>query len=633
MKREILQEIKRINEIMGVKSSAKILLEQPQVIADLIDKGRAIWKNISKSPDSYTNTTRYTIGDVNIPNDTYLRLKAFINNPYSTISNLTNSDAFNLGRILSQDVPAVEALYQRQFKKVMSDKKISEEDLLKEILKEARDKHNGDLAAALRSIFAEKKTVNGVNVMDVTPSSELMAGMLYNKMLNRIQSVSSKTFTKEIFPNEGAIKNFIKNNEPAIMKAYREIWLSWLNPKRDKSWYDNKIKEIEARLQAKLGQQLGTGSPDPQAANREMRELFNYIAARKLSAQDKTDDLIKLYITDNPKIPQNLKDELETFGYVQEIKKRLAKDIVKTTENQFVEAVTRNIESTPIAGGILRPIALKAKLKGGYDMANAWLGDFVQATKRFFWQATWSSPFAPSEALARSIALGRTATMVERVILYVIVSNGFIPLIYQTFEALLTNTEIQRLKTMINAVRLACEKGVLVPCPEEDIKQLENYTREQFRQGMKEKMPYKHLLQGIKDGDLLGILGSATWWDEIYTVGEEVFANYIFGDQTMLETFKKQLVDSQENIHNSLRALGVDPNDEQQVQALMEALNKTYKNDLESFNKSLRDASLAISDGDTQDLGGGLYSYDGNTFKFKVTKPQTGEGYFELQPE
>jgi len=632
MKREILQEIKRINEIMGVKSSAKILLEQPQLIADLIDKGRAIWKNISKSPDSYTNTTRYTIGDVNIPNDTYLRLKAFINNPYSTISNLTNSDAFNLGRILSQDVPAVEALYQSQFKKVMLDKKISEEDLLKLIFKEARDKHNGDLAGALRSIFAEKKTVNGVDVLDVTPSSELMAGMLYNKMLNRIQSVSSKTFTKEIFPNEGAIKNFIKNNEPAIMKAYREIWLSWLNPKRDKAWYDNKIKEIEARLQAKLGQQLGTGSPDPQAANREMRELFNYIAARKLSAQDKTDDLIKLYITDNPKIPQNLKDELETFGYVQEIKKRLAKDIVKTTENQFVEAVTRNLESIPIIGAVLRGIGKKMNDKS-YEFFNSFLEEFKKATKRFFWQATWSSPFAPSEALARSIALGRTATMVERVILYVIVSNGFIPLIYQTFEALLTNTEIQRLKAMITAVKLACEKGVLVPCPEEDIKQLENYTREQFRQGMKEKMPYKHLLQGIKDRDLLGILGSATWWDEIYNVGEEVFVNYIFGDQTMLETFKKQLVDSQENIHNSLRALGVDPNDEQQVQALMEALNKTYKNDLESFNKSLRDASLAISDGDTQDLGDGKYSYNGETYKFKVTKPQTGEGIFEMEPE
>jgi hypothetical protein len=632
MKREILQEIKRINEIMGVKSSAKILLEQPGVIADLIDKGRAIWKNISKSPDSYTNATKYTIGDINIPSQTYLRLKAFINNPYSTISNLTNSDAFSLGRILSQDVPAVETLYQSQFKKVMLDKKISEEDLLKLIFKEARDKHNGDLAGALRSIFAEKKTVNGVDVLDVTPSSELMAGMLYNKMLNRIQSVSTNTFTKEIVPAEGTIKNFVKNIEPAIIKAYREIYSSWFNFGKDKEWYTNKIKEIEARAQAKLGQRLGSGAVDPQAVNREIRELFNFIVARKLSAQDKTNDLIKLYITDNPKIPQDVKDELETFGYVKAIKERLGKDIVNTATAQFNEAVQRNIESIPIMGGVLRGIAKKANDKS-YDFGNSLLEEFKKATKRFFWQATWSSPFTPAEALARSIALGRTATISERVLLYILMSNIFIPMVYQGIEGLLTNTEIQRLKEIVDAVKLACEKGVLVPCPEEDIKQLENYTREQFRQGMKEKMPYNHLLQSIKDRDLLGILGSVTWWDEIYTFGEEVIANYLFGDQTMLETFKKDLVKSSENINNHLRALGVNPDDEKQVQALMDSLNKTYKNNLESFNNSLRDASLSISDGDTKDLGDGKYSFDGETYKFKVTKPQTGEGIFEMLPE
>ena len=360
--------------------------------------------------------------------------------------------------------------------------------------------------------------------------------------------------------------------------------------------------------------------------------MFNFIVARKLSAQDKTNDLIKLYITDNPKIPQDVKDELETFGYVKAIKERLGKDIVNTTTAQFNEAVQRNIESIPIMGGVLRSIAKKANDKS-YDMGNSLLEEFKKATKRFFWQATWSSPFTPSEALARSIALGRTATISERVLLYIIMSNIFIPIFNQTIEGMLTNTEIQRLKEIVDAVKLACEKGVLVPCPEEDIKQLENYTREQFRQGMKEKMPYKHLLQGIKDGDLLGILGSVTWWDEIYTFGEEVIANYLFGDQTMLETFKKDLVKSSENINNHLRALGVDPDDEKQVQALMDSLNKTYKNNLESFNNSLRDASLSISDGDTQDLGDGKYSYDGDTFKFKVTKPQTGEGIFEMLPE
>ena len=627
--KKILSEIKRIQEIMGVEVRKDILLEQPSLWKELIDGGKKIWKSLSKERvGSYTNPTGYRVGNIDIAPDTFSRIRNFLENPYSTINNLIMSDAFVLGRILSQEIPNVESLYQSQFRRAMLETGASEEELLQSIADEAVNNYQGDLRLALRNIFANESG-------QIDQSSELLSGMLLNKIRNRISSLQDETFKTEIVDIEGAVKNWLKNNEPAILKALREIYLNWFNifKNKDKNWIDNKLTEIESRLQEKLSRKMSSGTPDPQAGYREIRELFNFIVARRRSGQDEVGDLLKLHIDDNPRIPQKLKDELNSFGYVDAIRKRLNKDIVNTTSNLFAESVKRSIESIPILGGILRPIALKAKLKDKYNLADSFMGDFAEATKRFLLSATYRSPFTPTEILARSIAIGRAATIGEKVFLYITFHNYIIPFLYQTLEGLFTNTEIQRLKLIIETVQSACDAGVLVPCPDEDIKKLQNYTKEQFKQGMRDKMPFLDTVRSIKDGDLLALLGSMTWLDEIGEFFGNAWDNLVFGDQTVFLQYMDQLKTANESIEKSLRAMGVDPKDEQQIQKLKESLNKTYKNSLQDFENSFRDAGLSVSPGECQDLGGGKYSYGNNNFIFKVTKPATGEGYFEIEPE
>jgi len=625
MKKQILQEINRIHEIMGLESEKNLLLEQPKFWDDLIKGAREFWDKLSKSPNSYNNPTLYKVGNVEIPPNIYTKLKKFLAEPYSMLSELTEIESYWLGKILSQDVNKVEQLYQSQIRKTMSKTKASEEELLESIYKKARTDYSGDLRLALSHIFSDEQG-------QINNASELLSGILFSKIKNRIYSLG-EDFKIEVFPIESVVKNWIKNNEPAIMKAFREIYFSWVTSfkKKDKDFFSNKIREIESKMQEKLSRVTDEGNPDPQAVNREVRELFNFIVSKKLSGQDNVAALIKLNIDDNPKIPQEVKDELNNMGYVKEIKKRLNKDIVNTTANQFLEAIQANLESFPLAGALLRPIALKIKDRK-YQFWNEWLADYGSGLMRFINQAAYKSPFSLDEALARSIGLGRTATFVEKVLAYYLVSNKIIPWLLQSAEGLYTNSEIQRLRLIVQTVKEACETGVLNPCPVDELEKLQSYTKEQFDKGMREKMPWLKLVKSIGHGDFFGILKSMTWIDDIYSFLNKIYETSIFGDQKIVDIYMEEIKNANLKIEQKLKEMGVDPNDEAQIEKFRKLLNKTYPNTLEGFQNSFIDAGVSVNTGDCVPLGNGKYTFGGNTFIFKQ-KNADGTGVFEMQPE
>lgn len=610
---------------MGLELKKEILAEQDGLAKYLIDQGKKIFKTIKASGRPFSNPTKAVINDFfEIPYPTYKKILSVLKNEYSDLTMLSRIESFTLGRIVAQDTPTVETLYQKQFRKAMTELGVSEKELLEKIQQDSIDNFGGDLKKTLLSIF---KNEGG----QIDQSSEMLTGILYDKVSSRLKALSGK-FKPEIFPVEGTFKNWIKNMEPSIMKAFREIQGTWINPKKDKEWIDDKLKEIESKIQEKTSRTIGMGSPDPQTAVREMRELLNFLMARRLSAGDDAKELIKLHIDDNPRIPKNLKDELKKFGYYDEILKRLDADVTRVTAKQMWESLVKNTQALPIIGGPLKSI-IKSWFIKDYKLFQNLGKDFAEGMGRFFLTVIYRSPYTPSEIIARSIALGRTATIVEKILAYIFWHNTVIPLALQLVEGAVTNTEIQRLKFIVETVREACLSGVLEPCPTEDLDQLENYTREQFWKGFKEKMPIGDAFEAIKDPNLKNILSSFTGIDEFYNFGANVVTNFIFGDQTIFQTYMSQLTEANKSIENSLRSLGVDPKNKEDIMKLKGLLNKRYKNTLTEFVTSFRDTGMKINDQECEDLGGGKYSYDGSTYTFKVTNPTTGEGVFKMDVE
>lgn len=621
MKENLIVEVKRIHEIMGVKDSKKLLMEGP-IIEELIKKTAKLVKDLGVTPHNPRTAPEvpagYTrVGKNLVDSGTWIQIERVLSGQ-RLLTSLSDNAAFSLGRILAQDPDIVDSLYKEQMRRFMQTTKRDEATALRLIYNELPNNQN-DLRRTMTRIFNDPNDPN-------TQAANMLSGILYSKIEKRLVELSGTNFKIQVFAPEGPIKNIIKNLEPPITMAFRNIFGPWITNK-NLDWFNDRLSQIADRIEEKLNRRTSEGNLDPEEVIREVREMFNTIVARRLNSVKETDTLLDTYIWKNPNIPDKVKEELKTFGYVNEITEKLKGDISLTFNKQFLEWLKRSAQSIPLVGQILTPVAKKAVYGKKYDFANEWLTDMVKTLKRTGNQIAYSSPFTFNEILARSAKNGKFATIIEKIIAYLGVHNFLVPAALQELQALYTNTEINNLKKQIKTFKDACEAGLLIGDDCSQIDEIENYTMSQWWDGFFQKVPVLKLFGGDFEGtDLLFF----TYLDEVYKLIKNARNNLILGDQDLLQQYRKELTAIDEKYKKQIKKWGVNPDNAEQIEELKQRMNIKYPNSPDGFKKSVLDAG---GDPNLISTEGEIYKWDNKTYKFIMKDPSTGQGIFEMEEE
>jgi hypothetical protein len=152
MEKKVLLEITRINELIGTKIT-KTLINEDNIIASIAKKGLNFFKkNIQKQKTGFN----WTVGNIEIGNLAKNKLVQFLEGkiPFDSLS---TTDAYYLGRILSQDANIINILYKDIMNNVLRElsaggESVSEKEFLETIVDDV--KINGiSIKQKLQQIF------------------------------------------------------------------------------------------------------------------------------------------------------------------------------------------------------------------------------------------------------------------------------------------------------------------------------------------------------------------------------------------------------------------------------------------------------------------------------------------------
>jgi hypothetical protein len=611
MEKQYITEIERILEIMGVEPS-KNLITEANIFQKVLGWGEKILTNAKRIPGA--SLDELEINGMKVRRFMHEKLLKVLREQIP-FSELTGVEAYSLGRLLSTSKDEAEKIYKEQIRKALKDLKMSEQELITN-LKNQINQNGGDVRNTLKTIFQDPN-----NPTD--NSGEFLSGLMGTKIQQRIDDLNSGNFKNEIFRPEDKWKVLLKNLESSYVKALREIFIKYYKKSQDEL-EDEIVRRLDL-IEEKLTRVSPEGKTRPQNVGADMRELFNIIAAWKKSAGDEIEPLLNLHIFDNPKIPARVKETLKKSGYVEEFMKHMNEEIYQSAFSVVKNTIKSYAKTIPFLNG-----AIKGFEKEGYKYLENLAKDSVESVGRIISYITYKSPQFPSEILSNSIRAGRNATLVEKVMGYLFLDNVAIPWSIATIEGWLKNSNINKFNDTIKIIQELCAAGQLDNCPsEEEMKQLENYTREQFTEEWMEHAPLYKLFFGQngerKGSDFLFM----TYLDETYNFIKNWRDSALYEKGDFLEKQLEKLKGYQGEIDTWLKQRGIDPEDKGRLEQMRSVMNKQYKPDETSFKQYLidqggYDSTLINSQKNLKQ--GDLYNYDGDNYQFE-------KGTFTLVPE
>jgi hypothetical protein len=171
--------------------------------------------------------------------------------------------------------------------------------------------------------------------------------------------------------------------------------------------------------------------------------------------------------------------------------------------------------------------------------------------------------------------------------MHLAVHNFVIPFIIQTIEGFRENKEIIEIRELITQILELCGDEVLgLNCPEEDIKELKNYTKNQFWQGFYDKVP---LLKPFRDGFEVSDLAGFTYVDEGLQFLGEAFEEEVFGDQQTVENILDKTKALREKYRQMLKSKGIDIENIEAYKKAKEVMDRNYDNSPEGFKAYIKD--------------------------------------------
>lgn len=621
MKENLLNEVQRIQEIMGVKSDSTLITEARNPFEEIITNAVNFFRK--ETPTTIRlNDPIIPVGPlVRVPRTTYEKLTSFLRT--KDWSSLTDNEAAYLGQILSQDIDYVDKLYQEEFRKVMTKLGLSETDIVRKISNDLPPNPSpADIQNYMANLFR-----NPADPTSVKPSFTL-SGILGSKIKNKVNElVTNGKINEEIASAEGFAKRVGKNLIPPVMLAFKQIIGGGFFKSQQK--LEKQLDDIFKRIDAKLAE--GGGKTSITKINREVREIFNTIVAMKKSADFGIKELYNFHIVNNPKIPQYVKEELEKEKYVEKIIKYANEDLANSTMPIILQKAQNYVEAIPILGGVLRGLAKKALGKGEYKFLDNLAAEQLVSLKRFGNMFLWNNPQGFEDVIVNFSRTGKWATLGEKVAFYVVVHNFLIPFILQTIEGWSENTEIQEVRTQIQDLLALCEDKVLeLDCPEEEIQQLRNYSKDQFRKGLYNKIPVlKPFREGFQTSDLLAF----TYVDEGINFLVDAWDEELFGDQQTVENLITRTQELREKYREKLAQKGIDINNLGSYKQFRELQNKTYDNSENGFKAYVKDNTGEDTTGLNTKLPNGNHMFFDDEYEWVKESKLSNKGKWRIKQQ
>ena len=576
MSNNLLTEVQRIKEIMGVKSDLSLITEARNPFEEIISSAVNFFKK--EIPVGIRTTDPYIpVGLVNVPRSTYNRLTSFLRS--GDWDSLSDSEAAYLGQILAQDRNYVDKLYQEEMRKVMNKFNLSETDLIRKMSQELPpNASQADVQNYLANLFR-----NPNDPSSFKPSNTL-SGLVGSKIKNKITDLSRNgKIDEEIASAEAFTKRVGKNMISPVLLAFKQIIGGGFFKSQEK--LEKQLDDIFKRIDTKLAE--GGGKVSVTKINREVREIFNTIVAMKKSADFGIRSLYDLHITNNPKIPEAVKEELKKEKYVERIMKYANEDLANSTLPVMLQKAQNYVEAIPVLGGLIRGMAKKAIKGEEYKFIDNILAEQLVSAKRLGNIFLWNNPQGLTDVIVNFSRTGKYATLVEKFGYYLAVHNFVIPFIIQTIEGFRENKEIIEVRELIKQILELCGDEVLgLNCPEEDIKELKNYTTNQFWQGFYDKVP---LLKPFRDGFEVSDLAGFTYVDEALQFLGEAFNEEVFGDQQTVESILNKTKALREKYKQMLKSKGIDIENIEAYKKAKEVMDRNYDNSPEGFKAYIKD--------------------------------------------
>lgn len=603
---------------MGVKSDLILITEGKNPVEEILDSAISFFTK--KIPTTIKATDpEVMVGLVRVPRATFYKLTKFLTTKDWT--ELTDSEAAFLGQVLSQDSNYVNSLYQQEFRKVMAKYNLSETDLIKKMNQELPDPYtSADILNYLATKFQ-----NPADPSSIKPSFTL-SGIVGSKIKNKITELQNTGKVKEeIASAEGLVKRVGKNVMPPVIIAFRQILTgAFTSNKKLEEQLDDIFKKIDAKLAE------GGGKVSTTKVNREVREIFNILVAMKKSADFNIKKLYEYHILENSKIPEEVKQELIKEKYVEKIIKYADEDLANSTMPIIMRKAQNYVESIPILGGLIRGLAKKAMYKEEYKFLESMLAEQVVSLKRLGNVIIWNSPQGLEDVIVNYSRTGKWATLVEKAAGYLFVHNYLVPFALQTIEGWRTNSEIIKIREEIKAYLELCQDGVLdLQCPEEDIKNFRNYSRDQFWKAFFNKVPIlKPFREGFQGTDPLFF----TYVDEILNFLGDAFDGELFGDQQTVKNLIDKTQALRDRYREQLKLQGVDIDNLQNYEEFRERQNKTYDNSENGFKEYVKDNFTTVdTSGLNLKLTNGNYQFFDEEFEWVKERGMSNKGKFRVK--
>jgi hypothetical protein len=584
MKKEILLEINRVHEIMGIKtkellSEGPILRRLTKYFDDLFQDADAI-KPIINDPGFFSvNGVRVSDGELR-------NIRALIDDP--DLIDVAVSDAAGqktlktLGRILSKDTNKLEELYFDMFNDIFNQKNITENEFYKrvnELIKRGSSVDdeleklfpNDPFTQSLfRPTFESKlnlykkgelkpKLPKGIDPTTNKPweSPEYVSDYMAPE-LNRISKLYASA-------KDTSVVRFFRQTEPFWSMYFRKWWIGVFqaqntNILKAKQLLNDAVTKIKAN----------------QDATRELEQaLIQILLVRKKIDFDLT-TIMNKFLKDNPDIP---KENLEIFLNSKVVGNKKVSDLLDALNVSSREAASKAAGTTFKAYKELIPFL-------GWDKSSGLVDNVINTFKvpatRWINMATFKGPTTMFEKIVNSSLRGRNrelfAKVLEKALIYYLLVPGLISFwktyaekqvpnaaqftLLKGFNDFCKNSvpKVDKLKND-ETIKKWC-KGI-----EKDLSEIEFVTSEDYINNYLNVFPKDftdHLLYGAtgsKIDDIWSVIGAPTWWDEIIKYGWDKWQSSIFpatgkpGESKAIEYLKTL----KEKYRKELISLGIDP--------------------------------------------------------------------------
>jgi hypothetical protein len=604
MKKEILLEINRVHEIMGIKTN-KLLVEGPILkklttyLDDLFQDADVI-KPLVNDPDFFS------VKGVRVSDGELRNIRSLISDP--DLINVADPKTIKtLGRIISKDTEKVSELYYDVFDDIFKTTKTTEKEFYKKI--NEKIKAGSSIDDELERLFPDDILSQSV----FRPTFEGKLNLAKRGELNPKQPKVIDPTTKQPWESPGYVNEYIGPELSKISKLYADgkevalgnavgrffrqsepFWSMYF-----RKWWTGVFQKQETNiLKAKqLISDAITKTQSNQDATRELQQaLIQIILVRKNLEFDLTTILSK-FLKDNPNIP---KGNLDAFLNSTVAGDKKVSDLLDALNVSGKEAATKASKIGRQAYLELLPLGA---LKTSETKINNLVNIFKQPAKRWLVNMpTFKNPASVYESILKSALRGRNRTLWvklrEKSLIYFIA----VPFVISFWENYVKGNLIS--SNEINLLRL-----LLMPCNQllntdeyknnEEVKKfcdsikkyidkIDSVQNEDYFTTYFNNLPRGPIqaLTGEESTDLWSIPKAFTWWDDwisgLYNTwqsspwpltGKPGEIKALEEAKLFREKYRKELIE-----------LGIDP--DVSIEKMAEQLEKLGKKAEEKVDKS-----------------------------------------------